>query len=320
MIQPYDLSLDELRKYKPALTRQPDFLEFWESNRKELAKVPLKYELEPYDYPAKGVKVSRVTFTGFMGASIDGWFAVPDAPGKYPGLVLYHGYNWAFDGCIHEVVDTALHGYAVLQMLVRGQHGRSVDNTVSSLGHVAGWMTKGILSREEYYYRAVYMDSVRALEVLADMDCVDAGRIGVTGGSQGGALTLVAAALSDIPVVAVASYPYLCNFDRAIDIAPSSPYGELNEFFRRYSDPAIEEQARKTLTYFDVMNLAPEIKCPVLLATGLVDDVTPPSTVFAAYNHMTCPKEIAVYRYFGHEFIPGFVEKKLRMLMKYLQD
>ncbi len=320
MVQPYDLSLEELRRYKPELTRQPDFEEFWEATKKELADIPVEYELKPYDYPVKGVKVSRLSFSGFMGARIDAWLAVPDTPGKHPGLVLYHGYNWALDGCIHEVVDTALHGYAVLHMLVRGQQGNSVDNVVTSHGNNSGWMTKGILSKEEYYYRAVYMDCVRALEVLADMDCVDAGRIGVTGGSQGGALTLVSAALSDIPAAAVAMYPYLSNFDRAIDIAPSSPYGELNEFFRRYSDPSIEEQARKTLTYFDVMNLVPYIKCPVLVASGLVDEVTPPSTVFAAYNHMTCPKEIAVYRYFGHEFIPGFVEKKLRMLMRHLQQ
>ncbi len=320
MAQPYDLSLEELKKYKPALTKQSDFDEFWENSLKELAKVPLKYELTPYDYPAKGVKVSRVSFSGFMGANIDGWFAVPDTPGKHPGLVLYHGYNWAAEGCIHEVVDTALHGYAVLQMLVRGQQGNSVDNVVTSHGNVAGWMTKGIQSKDEYYYRAVYMDTVRALEVLADMECVDSGRIGVTGGSQGGALTLVAAALSDIPVVAVAMYPYLSNFDRAIDIAPSSPYRELNDYFRRYSDPAVEERAKITLSYFDVMNLAPRIKCNVLVAAGLVDEVTPPSTVFAAYNHMTCPKEIAVYRYYGHEHIPGFVEKRLRILMKHLQQ
>jgi len=181
-------------------------------------------------------------------------------------------------------------------------------------------MTKGIQSKYEYYYRAVYMDAIRALEVLADMECVDKGRIGVTGESQGGGLTLAAAALSDIPVVAVALYPYLSNFDRAIDIAPSFPYQELNEYFRRYSDPEVEKQARKTLSYFDIMNLAPKIKCPVLIGTGLVDEITPPSTVFAAYNHMTCPKEIAVYRYFGHEFIPGFVDKRLRMLMQHLQQ
>jgi len=320
MAQLYDLSLDELNVYKPALTKQDDFDEFWDNTLKELAKVPFTYRLTPYDYPSKGVKVFRLSYPGFLGANIEGYFAVPDTSGTYPGLVMYHGYNWAMDGCIHEVVNMALRGYAVLQMLVRGQQGGSVDNVVASHGNVAGWMTKGIQSKYEYYYRAVYMDAIRALEVLADMECVDKGRIGVTGESQGGGLTLAAAALSDIPVVAIALYPYLSNFDRAIDIAPSFPYQELNEYFRRYSDPEVEKQARKTLSYFDIMNLAPKIKCPVLIGTGLVDEITPPSTVFASYNHMTCPKEIAVYRYFGHEFIPGFVDKRLRMLMKYLQQ
>lgn len=319
MVQPYDLSLEELERYKPELTRQPDFEEFWASTKKELAEVEPYCRLVSYPYPAKGVKVYRATFRGFMNADIEGWLAIPDGAGKYPGIVVYHGYNWAMDGCIHDTVNMALHGYAVLQMLVRGQQGGSVDNVIASHGNAAGWMTKGILSREEYYYRAVYMDSIRALEVLAGMDCVDEKRIGVMGGSQGGALTLAAAALSEIPKVAVAQYPYLCHFNRAIDITPQMPYGELNEFFRRYSDPAVEEQAKRTLSYFDIMNHAENIKCPVLIASGLVDEITPPSTIFAAYNHMVCPKEIAVYRYFGHEYIPGFVGKQLSMMIKHLQ-
>jgi len=320
MGQPYDLNLEELKQYKPKLTKQADFEEFWAETLQELSKVKLTYDLQPYDYPSKGVKVFRISYRGFNHADIDGFFAVPDAPGKYPGIVVYHGYNWAYDGQIHDTVNLALHGYAVLQMLVRGQQGDSVDNVVSSHGHPKGWMTKGILSKEEYYYRAVYMDSVRALEVLASMENVDSTRIGVTGGSQGGALTLAAAALSDIPGVAVASFPYLCHFERAIDITPQMPYLELNEFFRRYSDPAVEEKAKRTLTYYDIMNHAPSIKCPVLVSSGLVDEITPPSTIFAAYNQMSCPKEIAVYRYFGHEYIPGFEEKKLRALMMHLQE
>ncbi len=319
MVQQYDMSLGELKAYKPALTRRPDFAEFWTEAKNELAKVELSYRLESYNYPVKGVKVYRINYRGFMDANIEGWFAIPEKPGRHPGIVAYHGYNWAAEGCIHDTVNMALHGYAVLQMLVRGQHGGSVDNVIPSHGNHAGWMTKGILSKEEYYYRAVYMDCVRAAEVLAEMDAVDESRIGVMGGSQGGALTLATAALSEIPKVAVALYPYLCHFERAIDIAPQMPYGEINEFFRRNSDPAIEEKSKETLSYFDIMNHAENIKCPVLVACGLVDEITPPSTVFAAYNHMACPKEIAVFRYYGHENIPGFAEKHLAMLMKHLQ-
>jgi cephalosporin-C deacetylase len=319
LLQPYDMSLEELKKYKPELTRQPDFQEFWNRTLGELAGVGLKYSLEPREYPAKGVRLYRISFAGCNNAEIEGWYAVPEAPGKYPGIVIYHGYNWAADGNVHDTVNMALHGYAVLQMLVRGQQGNSSDNVVTAHGNQSGWMTKGILSPDQYYYRAVYMDSVRALEVLASLEKVDAGRIGVMGGSQGGALTLAAAALSDIPKVAVAQYPYLSHFNRAIDIAPQMPYNEINEYFRRNTDPWIEEQAKKTLSYFDIMNHAQNIKCPVLMAAGLVDDITPPSTVFAVYNHLACRKDIAVFRYFGHEYLPGFVEKQLGMMMNCLQ-
>ena len=320
MLQPYDLPLAELRDYKPNPTRRSDFDSFWTSTLAELAAVPIEHTRVAYDYPCKGVKVFKITYPGIGSATVEAVLAIPEGSGPFPGIVLYHGYNWAFDNNKHDTVNFALKGYAVLQMLCRGQQGDSVDSVVSSNGHPAGWMAKGILSPREYYYRAVYMDAVRALEVLASMKEVDRSRIGVTGGSQGGALTLAAAALSDIPKLAVAEYPYLSNFERAIDLTPTGPYGELNDFFRRYPDPAIEEKAKATLSYFDIMNLAPRIKCHVWVGIGLIDDITPPSTVFAAYNHLKCSKEIAVYRYFGHEYLPGAVEPKLRLYMKYLQE
>ncbi len=318
MQQLYDLPLEQLKNYKPELTRQPDFDDFWNRALEELSRIPLKYSLTPVDYPVKGVKVYTLDFLGYNNANIQGSFAIPDRVGPHPGLMLFHGYNWALEGNIHETVTWALHGYACFQMLVRGQQGHSSDNVPSSTGFASGWMTKGILNPEEYYYRAVYLDAVRALEILSYIDNVDSKRIGVTGGSQGGGLTLAAAALSDIPVVAAADFPYLSNFDRAIEITPQGPYNEFNEYFRRNTAPEIEEQAKKTLSYFDVMNLAPRIKCHTWVSSGLIDTITPPSTIFAAYNHMTCSKEIASYRYFGHEHLPGGVIPKLRTLMKYL--
>lgn len=318
MLQPYDLPLEQLKAFKPDLTRQPDFEEFWSNSLEELSKIPLTYTLTPYDYPVRGVKVYTLNFLSFNEANIQGFLAIPDGAGPHPGLMLYHGYNWAMDGQIQDTVNWALHGYAAFQMLVRGQQGYSCDNVPSTTGGVSGWMTKGILNPREYYYRAVYLDAVRALEVLSAIEGVDAGRIGVHGGSQGGGLTLAAAALSSLPVVAVADFPYLSNFERAINITPNGPYNEFNDYFRRNPDPQIEIQAKKTLSYFDVMNLAPKIKCHTWISSGLVDDITPPSTVFSAYNHLTCSKEIAVYRYFGHEYLPGATIPKLRTLMNYL--
>jgi len=75
-----------------------------------------------------------------------------------------------------------------------------------------------------------------------------------------------------------------------------------------------------TLSYYDVMNLAGWIRCPILAAIGLVDEITPPSTVFAAYNHLQTEKEIRVYRYFGHEYIPSFQTEKLAYLRQRLKS
>ncbi len=319
MPQQYDLPLEELKKYKPQFTKQNDFDDFWAKSLERLSTVKMEYELTPYDYPVRGIKVYRISHKGFENANIDGWLAVPDGTGPFPGLVIFHGYNWAMEGHLHDVVNWALKGYASLQVLVRGQHGNSEDNVVSSSGFHAGWMTKGIMSPEEYYYRAVYLDAVRAVEVLASMSQVDETRIGVTGNSQGGGIALASAALSNIPAVAIVDYPYLSNFERAIDIVPQGPYLEINEFFRRNGAPEIEEQAKRTLSYFDVMNLAPHIKCHTWISIGLVDEITPPSTVFATYNHLECPKQISVHRYFGHEYIPRTVEPKLKLLMDILQ-
>lgn len=175
------MPLEELKKYKPDLTRQPDFEEFWEKSLKQLSNTPPGYELTPYDYPVRGVKVYSISYGGFENANIDGWLAIPEGSGPHPGLVMFHGYNWAYDGNLHETVNWALKGYASMQMLVRGQQGKSVDNVISSAGFTVGWMTKGILSPDEYYYRAVYLDAVRAVEVLASIPQVDKSRVGVMG-------------------------------------------------------------------------------------------------------------------------------------------
>lgn len=319
-MQPYDMPLEQLEQYRPPLTAQPDLRAFWDATLAEMAAEPWEESLEPVEYPARGVKVALLTFRGFRGAKIQGWYARPIDPEPLPGLVVYHGYNWNYEGGQHEAVNWALRGYATLWLSVRGQQG-SGESMPSPHGHVAGWMTQGVLDPEQYYYRGVYSDAVRALEWMSRRPEVDAQRIGVTGGSQGGGLTLAAAALSPIPRVAVADYPYLCHFQRAVDITPAGPYGEITEFLRQNGDPAVERQVFKTLSYFDVMNLAPWITQSVLVSSGLIDQLTPPSTIFAAYNHIASDaKAIRVFRYFGHEYIPRFQTEKLALLKGQLQD
>ncbi|HHX65450.1 MAG TPA: acetylxylan esterase [Chloroflexi bacterium] len=312
----YDKPLEELVVYDPPFTREPDFDAFWDVTLAENARMPLNPRLRPVDYPALGVQIYAVEYDGWRGATICGWYLVPEEPGPHPGLIRYHGYSGSKQGA-HQYIMWALQGYAVLAVDVRGQSGDSTDPACYPGGHVTGWMTMGILDPETYYYCGVYMDCVRALDFLCAQPRVDASRIGLMGMSQGGGLTLAVAALDDRPILAMPEMPYLCHFRRAVDMAVRPPYLEIATYLQRHPDRA--EQVWRTLSYFDNMNLAPRITCPTLMDVGLLDDICPPSSIYATYNKIMAPKEIAVFPYHNHEVVDAHWETKLRWAHHYLK-
>jgi cephalosporin-C deacetylase len=173
-------------------------------------------------------------------------------------------------------------------------------------------MTQGIEHPKQYYYRYTYIDCVRALDWLAGQDEIDPDRMGITGGSQGGGLTLAVAALSDRPKLAISEVPFLCHFRRSVDIAAAGPYREISDWMRMRPETA--EQAWQTLGYIDGMNLAGWIRCRTVVTVGLWDDVCPPSSVFAAYNYIEADKQMEVFDFTGHECPPLFLETKFEMM------
>lgn len=140
-----------------------------------------------------------------------------------------------------------------------------------------------------------------------DFDEVDPTRVGATGGSQGGGLTLACAALEPRVKRIAPVYPFLSDYQRVweMDLAQAA-YKELQDYFRRF-DPthAHAKEAFHRLGYIDVHNLAPRIQADTLMFTGLMDQVCPPSTQFAAYNAISAAKEMVIYPDFGHENLPG---------------
>lgn len=311
----FDKPLEQLRQYRPSLTREPDFDAFWQATLAKAAEIPLQATFTPYDYPVRNATIYDVRYTGWNGARIAAWYIRPQGPGPFPALVVYHGYSGS-KGQPHNHFLWVLQGYAVLAVDTRGQSGFSTDPTVYSTGHIKGWMTAGILDPQEYYYRGAYVDCVRALDVLATRPEVDMTHVGLTGGSQGGGLSLAVAALDRRPVVAMADIPYLCHFERAVDMALRMPYLEISDYIKQY--PEHERQVWRTLSYFDNMNLAPRIQCPTLISVGLVDDICAPSSIFATYNHLECEKDIAIFRYHNHEDIPAHWRTKFAWAQTYL--
>jgi cephalosporin-C deacetylase len=312
----YDKPLEELVVYTPPLTREPDFAAFWARTLQESSRTPVNARFRPIEYPTFGAQVYEVYYEGWRGAQICGWYVQPEGDGPFPALVQYHGYSGSKMD-VYRYLMWALQGYAVLAVDVRGQSGNSTDPACYTGGHVSGWMTLGIMDPEEYYYRGVYVDCVRALDAVCSRPEVDGTRLGVMGMSQGGGLTLAVAALDDRPVLAMPEMPYLCHLKRAVDMAMRNPYLEIADYLRRW--PEREEQVWRTLSYFDNLNLADRIRCPVLMDVGLKDDICPPSSVFAVYNRIPAPKELKVFPYHNHEVVEALWEDKLRWAHRYLR-
>jgi cephalosporin-C deacetylase len=312
-----DMPLEQLKVYKPALTRRKDFAAFWSAILKAARAQPLNATFAPQKYPAKGVRLSSVAFDGFECGTVAGWLLEPEKPGRYPALVVYHGYSGC-SPCVFNLLPWALQGFVVLAVDCRGQNGRSTDAAVYPEGHRPGYMTAGIMDKDAYYYRYVYADCVRAVDLAASLGSVAPERIGVTGVSQGGGLSLAAAALAtDRVKLAAPCVPYLCHYRRAVDLA-EYPYREIADYLRAW--PQRYEQVMAVLSYFDNLNLADRIKAKVLISVGLCDLICPPSTIYAVINRMRCRKQVVVYPCTGHEENDDWRERVFAFMGDGLRD
>jgi cephalosporin-C deacetylase len=314
----FDLPLAELRAYAPDLAVPADHDRFWEATLAETREYPLAVTCTPVDSGLLVVDSFDVSFAGFGGATIRAWLHVPAIrSGRLPAVVEYIGYGGG-RGLPHERILYAAAGYAYLLMDTRGQGstwlaGDTSDPGVTGAPAHPGFMTQGILDPATYYYRRVFSDAVRAVEAVRTFDFVDAGRVAVTGGSQGGAITLAAASLLPDVAAAMPDVPFLSDFPRATTLIDRDPYGEIVRYLKTHRDHV--DRVLETLAYFDVAILDRRAKAPALFSVGLMDEVCPPSTVYAAYNAYGGPKEIREYPYNDHEGGQGFHEvEKLRWL------
>jgi cephalosporin-C deacetylase len=179
--------------------------------------------------------------------------------------------------------------------------GDTPDPQSSGAPRQPGFMTDGVLDPQAYYYRRVFTDAVRAVEAVRAFDGVDATRVAVTGGSQGGGITLaVAGLMGDGIVAAMPDVPFLCHFRRSVALTPGRPFTEVTQYLSVHRDRA--DSVFHTLSYFDGVNFASRASAPALFSVGLMDDIVLPSTVFAAFNRYgATDREIATYEYNGHE-------------------
>ena len=318
----FDLPLDELRSYRSASTEPEDFDAFWAKTLQEAREHDLDARFEPVETHLKTVKVFDVTFAGFGGHPIKGWLTLPAwANAPLPAVVEFVGYGGG-RGLPHTHLLWASAGFAHFVMDTRGQGsawgGGDTPDPVGGAPAYPGFMTRGIDDPENYYYRRVFTDGVRAVEAARSHPLVDAARTAAVGGSQGGGITIAVGGLVPDLAAVAPDVPFLCDFPRSTTITDRHPYREIGNYLKTHRGRS--EQVHRTLSYFDGVHFAARGRAPALFSAALEDQTCPPSTVFAAYNAWADDdKAIEVYDFNDHEGGGTYQEAaKLRWLPAHL--
>lgn len=303
----FDMPIEDLRCYQGRNPRPGDLDHYWEKALSEMRAVNPDVELRAHPLPAPFAESFDLYFTGVRGARIHAKYLRPTTASQpHPAVLLFHGYS-GNSGDWTDKLGYVAQGYSVAALDCRGQGGLSEDvggvrgNTLN--GHIIRGLDQ---SADDLLFRHIYLDCAQLASIVMEMPEVDADRVGVTGGSQGGGLTLACAALEPRIRRAAPVYPFLCDFQRVweIDLAVAA-YEELRQYFRLF-DPRHEREAEvfERLGYIDNQHLACRIRAEVLWFVGLMDTICPPSSQFAAYNKVTAPKDMVIYPDFGHEGLP----------------
>ncbi len=275
---------------KRPLTREPDFDEFWEARLADLADIDPEYSVEHVpDKSTAKVDAYLVGMNSYGGVRIFGWYTVPKRPGPHAAVLALPGYTSSMNPA------TDWENMAVLGLDIRA-HGMSKE---SWMPKEQEFMYDG-LNQEltGYFYAGAFMDCVRGIDFLASRPEVDPERIGVTGGSQGGGLSLVTAGLDPRIKACAPDVPWVNNWPDFWETAQWAQ-DDFPKLLARRPD-LTPEKLMKILSYFDAMNLADRIQCPVFLSLGLRDDVCPPRMILGTYNRIVSPKKIIFYPFGDH--------------------
>jgi len=266
---------------------QPDLKEFWDKARAELAATPMRPKVKELKHRrTKNKRAYVAQVRGLDGDIVQIDYTVPTKPGKYPVHIVNMGYSskpWDLDMSGTEWID-----------VIVSSRGQGRNNDTNRFGD---WVRYGLQSPETYYYRGAYLDCPRAIDYLLTLPQVDENNIFLEGGSQGGAYSMACAAL-DLRVRAIACYiTFMSDFPDYFQIVnwPAQPI-----FDEQQKLGISDEQLYKTLSYFDIKNLAQWIECPVYLAIGLQDVTCPPHTNISGYNQLKGEKQLHIFPHHGH--------------------
>lgn len=313
----FDMPLDKLKTYQGTNPCPKDFNAFWDDGLREMRAIDPRIEITPDEFQAPYAECSHLFFTGIGGARVHAKLLRPrNVKEPHPAVVMFHGYSGSSGNWIDKLPYVAM-GYTVAALDCRGQGGLSEDpggivgNTLN--GHIVRGLND---SPKNLLFRQIFLDTAQLADIVMAMPDVDPLRVGATGGSQGGGLTLACVALEPRIRLAAPIFPFLCDYQRVWEIDQAErAYAELKQYFRTF-DPRHEHEADvfTRLGYIDVQHLCPRIKAEIYMGVSLMDTVCPPSTQFAAFNKIRSKKSLELYPDFGHEDLPGHGDRVFRFL------
>ncbi|MDD2486712.1 MAG: acetylxylan esterase [bacterium] len=314
-----DMPLEQLMKYEGQNPCPADMDRFWDASLAEMRAIDPQVKMHPHDTGASFAECFDLYFTGVGGARIYAQYLRPKgAREPHPAVLLFHGYS-GNSGDWTTKMHYVAQGFSVASMDCRGQGGKSEDVGGIKGNTLRGHIIRGLdESPEKLLFRNIYLDCAQLAGIVMNMPEVDPDRIGATGGSQGGGLTLACTALEPRIKLSAPIFPFLCDYLRIWEMdLDIGAYEELRTYFRHF-DPLHEKEDEifTRLGYIDNQHLAKRIRAEVMMTTGLMDTICPPSSQFAAYNKITSKKDLVIYPDFGHEGLPWSADKVFKFMCK----
>ncbi|MFT3751547.1 MAG: acetylxylan esterase [Paludibacter sp.] len=289
----------ERESIEPVTTMPDDFISFWENAKAEASKIPMdiKMTLVP-DRCTEKVDVYHVNIRNFeIGSRLYGMLSVPKKEGQYPAILKVPGAGIrSYTGSVSD----AEKGYIIFEIGIHGIPVNLTGDIYTNLyeGPLKGYHTFNLENKDRYYYKRVYLGCVRAIDFIYSLPQFDGKNLITLGGSQGGALSIVAAALDSRVKGLVAFYPALCDITGYL-------HGRAGGWPHMFNNPVNNTPDKiATARYYDVVNFARQIKVPGFYSCGYNDMVCPPTTTFSAFNSIKAPKEFCIMENTAHYAYP----------------
>ncbi|WP_114781408.1 acetylxylan esterase [Botryobacter ruber] len=303
-------------KIAPTVPLPNDFVTFWDAAKAEAAKVPMDAEITPLpEYSTTTVDVFLVNLQNYKkGQRLYGYLCKPKAPGKYPVLFAPPG---AGVKATTPYTGFAEQGFISFSIEIHGINPMLDKDTYKNISNAFGdYMYIRLDDRDNYYYKSVYLGCVRSVDFLTSLPEFDGKNVLVTGGSQGGALAMVTAALDKRVTALAAFYPALSDMTGYLH----GRAGGWPHLLSPRNQPITNKPDKlRTISYYDVVNFARQIKAPGFYSWGYNDNTCPPTSVYAAVNSVTAPKTIAITPISGHWRFEETNQESLEWLKKQLK-